>query len=131
MASEKLYTGINVQYPISQSIVSGKKVIETRTYPIPAKYLNTDLLLVETPGKDGLFEARITAIIKFTECKQYRNSSEFYRDSPRHLVKKGSKWAWSTKPKFGWTVEVVKKISPPRTLCGIKKGIVYTNGITL
>ena len=33
MGKKKSYVGINIQFPISQLIVDGKKTIETRTYP--------------------------------------------------------------------------------------------------
>ena len=38
----KRYTALNVQYPISQDILSGEKTIETRTYVIPEKYLGKE-----------------------------------------------------------------------------------------
>lgn len=128
--SKKSYTGINIQYPISQLIVDGKKTIETRTYPIPEKYLDQEMLLVETPGKEGKFKARVIAIIKFTNCFQYKTKKEFYSQSDRHCVTKDSIWAWSEGEKWGWDVILIKKISPPKVLSE-KKGIVYTKNITL
>ena len=109
---KKLYTGINIQWPISQSIFLGDKTIETRTYPLPQKYLNQEMLLVETPGPKGKFKARIIAIIKFTTCFKYKSKKSFYEDYSRHLVDKDSPWSWQEKDKYGWRVEVVKKISP-------------------
>ena len=38
--------GINIQFPISQLILSGDKTVETRTYPIPERYLGVDLALI-------------------------------------------------------------------------------------
>lgn len=127
---DKKYTGINIQWPISQLIIAGDKTIETRTYPIPKKYLNQEMLLIETPGKMGNFRARIVAIIKFTDCFQYRSSAEFYADSKLHSVTKDSPWAWNSKGKWGWKVEVIKKLDneiPAPT----EKGIVYTQSISL
>jgi len=127
--SNQLYTGINIQWPISQDIASGQKVVETRTYPIPEIYLNKEMLLVETPGPKGKFKARIIAIIKFTECHEYKNKKEFYNDSKKHLVTKDSPWAWKDKKKFGWKVEFIKEISPPQEVT--QRGIVYRTKMKL
>ena len=124
----KSYTGINIQWPISQEILSGKKTIETRTYPLPQKYLNEEMLLIETPGPQGDFKARITAIIKFTDCFLYKSPREFYADYARHLVDKNSPWAWRDKSKYGWKVEVIKEVKPHRRCA--KKGIIYTKHLT-
>ena len=123
--------GINIQFPISQDILLGSKTIETRTYPIPNSYLNKALVLIETPGKLGNFKARAIAIIKFTECFEYKSKSDFYKDSKKHLVTKGSKWAWKEKAKFGWRVVVIEKLFPFKDLSKIKKGIVYTKNISI
>lgn len=85
------------------------------------------MLLIETPGTQGKFKSRITATIKFTKCFKYKDPKSFYADYSRHFVDKDSPWAWD-KPKWGWHVEVVKVIEPPRVFEG-KKGIVYTKGI--
>lgn len=127
--SKQEYTGINIQWPISEDIVSGKKTIETRTYPIPQKYLNQKMVLVETPGKHGVFKARITAIIIFTDCFKYQSKKDFYKDSSKHLVTKGSKWAWRDKAKWAWKVEVVKKLKTP-VICKTK-GIIYRKNILI
>ena len=127
---KKEYVGVNIQYPISKDIVSGIKTIETRTYPLPAKYLNQDVVLIETPGRSKEFKARATAIIKFVKCFKYQNESEFYKDVSRHGVQKGSSWEWKDKPKYGWEVIVVELLSPPVYITK-KKGIRYTLGILI
>ena len=107
------YTGINIQYPISQLILSGEKTIETRTYPIPAKYLGQDMLMIETPGKTGKFKSRIVAIIRFDECFPYKSSKEFYKDTKGHCVTPDSNWAWTDeKPKWGWPVKYLALVKP-------------------
>ncbi len=127
----KTFTGINIQYPISTLILDGSKTIETRTYPIPKKLLGVDVLLIETPGKSGQFKARIAGIIKFTECFKYHNKREFEADYALHKVDRTSEWAWSNPlGKWGWRVKLVKTFPNPRTLT-TRKGIRYTNNITL
>lgn len=122
------YPGINIQWPISELILSGEKTVETRTYPIPEKYLNQEMVLIETPGPKGEFKARARAIIKFTDCFQYRNKKEFYADFERHRVSKDSTWAWLDKSKWGWEVHFIKD-TPRREVR--KKGIVYTAHILI
>jgi hypothetical protein len=125
----KLLPGINIQSPISELIASGEKIVETRTYEIPANYLNKEIYLIETPGKSRDFKARAIAIIKFTSCFPYGSKKEFYDDFDRHKVNKDSAWAWKDKPKWGWEVLLIKKI-PPKIVTS-KRGIVFTKKIEL
>lgn len=128
---KKTLPGINIQYPISRLIVEGTKTIETRTYPIPLKYVGIDLVLIETPGRTGNFKARIIGIIKFEESFQYSNSKLFYADQKKHFVAPDSIWAWKPdKPKWGWPVEVIKSFEKPIPLRG-KKGIRYAQSVTV
>lgn len=124
----KRLTGINIQWPISTLILNGKKTIETRTYPLPLKFLNQELLMIETPGKNGNFKARIVAIIKFIECFEYKSKKEFYQDVKNHCVSPDSEWAWKIKKKFGWKVVVIKVFNTPIT-APAKKGIVFTKDL--
>lgn len=131
MEGKKEYSGINIQWPISELILSGKKTIETRTYPIPKKYLNEEMILIETPGKKGKFKSRMRAIIKFTDCFEYKSKSSFYRDSARHCVTPNSEWAWQPeRGKWGWIVVVVKVFESPMALQK-RSGIKFSSGIVL
>ncbi len=131
MSKMKTYTGINIQYPISQLILNGQKTIETRTYPIPEKYLGQDMLMIETPGKTGKFKSRIVAIIRFDFCSQYKNSNAFYKDIKLHHVTPDSNWAWiEGKPKWGWKITKLVTIKSPIKITK-KIGIKFTNEISL
>lgn len=99
--------------------------METRTYPLPAAYLQRDIFLVETPGPCGNFKARITGIIRFTACWSYRDEEEFYADGARHLVGRDSPWRWQDKQKWGWAVEVVRAYDRPVVPQG-RRGIIFT-----
>jgi len=128
---KKTYSGINIQWPISELILSGEKTIETRTYPIPEKYINQDMILIETPGKKGKFKARMRGIIVFTECFKYKNKREFYKDSDKTCVTPESDWEYDvTKGKWGWRVLVKQEFDTPRPLKK-RSGIVYSNGIEI
>lgn len=129
--AKRTLTGINIQFPISQLIIDGSKVIETRTYPIPSHLIGKELAIVETPGKKGNFSARIIGTVIFKESFLYKNESEFYKDQDLHFVTKNSIWKWKPeKPKWGWVIQKVTKfkqpLSPPK-----KRGIVYTKNIEL
>jgi hypothetical protein len=121
----KTIPGVNVQWPISTLIVAGEKTVETRTYPLPQKYVGKELAMIETPGTSGKFKSRIVAIVRFEQSFQYRTKTEFIRDYKRHRVSEHSKWKWnSTKPKWGWPVKVLK-ILENSVPAPSKRGIIF------
>jgi hypothetical protein len=127
--AKKNYSGINIQYPISRLILDCKKVIETRTYPIPSCYVGQEMALIETPGKQGNFKARVVAIIKFGPSFKYVSKKNFYADSARHCVTPDSPWAWNdSKEKWGWPILDIVIL---RNAIPLKKrtGIVYSKNI--
>lgn len=130
MMAKKSYSGINIQWPISELILSGKKTIETRTYPIPKNYLNNEVVLIETPGKSGKFKSRARAIVIFTDCFCYKNKTQFYADVDKHCVDKFSPWAWKENAKWGWRLEVVRVFVNPKQIKN-RIGIRYTKSLTL
>jgi len=129
--ANKKYTGLNVQFPISQLIVSRRKTVETRTYPLPKKYLNIPLALIETPGRSARFRSRIIGLVVFSECIRYRNAKHFYSDFLKHRVSSVSPWRWTAaKPKWGWVISKVQHIDPP-VIFTRKKGIIYTRNVSV
>ncbi len=127
----KSYPGLNIQFPISRLILEGSKKIETRTYPIPTEYIGKEMLIIETPGKDGEFKARIVGLVKFGPSFAYESRRDFYLDEKRHCVSPSSPWKWqSDKPKWGWPILSVKQFSkeipaPP------KRGIKFTKVVSI
>lgn len=119
--------GINIQYPISRLILSGEKTVETRHYAISAAYQGRDLWLVETPGPEGKFKARVIAKICFGRCWKYESREAFYRDLSRHKVSPDSPWAWRSRPKWAWEIESVAPVILP--FYAAKIGRVYTREI--
>ncbi len=127
----RIVTGINIQYPISRLILNGEKTIETRTYPIPEQYINKEMAIIETPGKDGDFKARIIGTLVFGKSFCYASKGEFYKDDKKHCVTPDSPWKWEDgKPKWGWPILTVKALSKPRPAPEIK-GIKFTKNILL
>lgn len=126
----KILPGLNIQFPISRLILSGKKTVETRLYSLPKKYIGKDLLLIETPGSSGTFEARIVGLVRFSECFQYKSKKQFYEDQRRHFVDASSPYAWKDKKKWGWLVEHVEVLPAP-ILAPKRKGIRFTQAIAI
>lgn len=125
------YTGINIQYPISRLILSGAKIIETRTYPLPKKLIGVPVLMIETPGKIGSFSSRIVAIIVFGVPFKYASERDFYRDESRHKVTRDSAWAFNPqKGKWGWPIEQLSVLKRPQVMAR-RPGRIYSNGISL
>src|SRR4051812_17550560 len=106
---KQCFVGINIQWPISSRILDGTKTIETRTYPIPLKYIGKDLLIIETPGKEGKFKARIVGLVRFSGSFKYSSREHFAADHGRHLVSRDSPWFWKGKAKWGWEIVSVKR----------------------
>jgi len=123
----KKLPGINVRYPWSQYLIEGKKTIETRTYPIPTKFIGQEMAIIETPGKEK-FRARVVGIIVFGESFEYKTRKEFYGDADRHFVSADSEYAWKVGKKFGWPVVRVER--KERELPeGFRRGIVYARDV--
>ncbi len=122
------FTGINIQFPISQFILSGEKSLETRTYKIPDKYIGLKLLLIETPGPNRAFKARIVGTIIFKKSFKYLSKKTFYKDKGKHLVDENSIWKWGSKPKWGWPIAEVTAFHVPVD-APKRKGIVFTSNI--
>ena len=117
--------GINIQTPWARLLLSKKKQIETRTYPLPIKYLGQDLWLIETPGRLGKFKARVIGVIRFSGYKHYKSKAEFYEDCDLHLIQPGNHdYAWrSGVMKYGWVVESVREVD--EFVAPSPRGIVY------
>ena len=119
------FPGINVQAPWARLLLGKEKQIETRTYPLPMKYVGKDLWLIETPGKGGAFKARVIGIIRFSGSKEYESERAFYDDVDLHLIyPDNTDYAWQSHlRKFAWIVDKVKPFDEfPAPL---PRGIVY------
>jgi hypothetical protein len=128
----KTLPGVNIQYPISRCILSKKKTIETRHYPLPNKFIAKELWLIETPGPSGNFKARAIAIITIKNCFQYETAEAFYSDYKRHKVDASSKWKWHSdaRKKWGWQISKIIPLKQPITITK-RKGIRYTKSLSL
>jgi hypothetical protein len=121
--------GINIQWPWSEYILSGKKTIETRSYPIPKKHIGNPLAVIETPGKLKKGQkARIIGIVVFKSDIIYTSKKHWKGDKGKHLVIEGDAlFNFSpNKPKYGWIIDrfiSFKHLEAlPRT-----RGIVFAN----
>ena len=119
--------GINIQSPWSALLINGEKCVETRTYPLPKKYEGEKLALIETPGKDGDFKARIIGTITFSHSFQYPSKQAWVDDYNRHKVPdKNNNFGWKEdKEKWGWVVSDIIKFDEPQ-IAPENKGIIFT-----
>lgn len=118
--------GINIQQPWSQLLLNGDKTVETRTYPLPGKYVGKAFWLIETPGKYRNRVAMVVGIIVFETSILYLSRNQFIDDFKRHLVPVdhplfGFK---SDRAKYGWEVAEATAVTPFQPL--VRRGIVYT-----
>jgi hypothetical protein len=127
-------SGINIQWPWSEYIISGNKTIETRSYPIPKKHLGRPLAVIETPGKLKRGEkAKIVGIVVFSDYKKYHSKKEWKLDFEKHLVKVGDELFDfdKDKPKFGWKVSSIVKLDEPIYELPKSRGIVFARNCTV
>ena len=123
--------GVNIQWPWSQLIVSGKKTVETRSYKLPSKYVGRKLAIIETPGPRGKAEAgfskaRIVGTVVFSGSFRYSTRDSWMKDFSRHCVEVGDHlFAFDeSQEKWGWVISefegfVESKPAP------VKRGIVF------
>jgi len=133
MPKHREVPGIHIQWPWSQLILSGEKKVETRSYPLPKKYIGKTLAIIETPGPRGksaagIVKSRIIGVVEFSEAFRYQTKAQWQKDRERHLVDHSDpQFAFSTtKPKWGWVVSKVRPLAkpmpPPK-----KRGIVFAS----
>lgn len=120
--------GINIQIPWSSLLISGLKSVETRSYPIPAKYEGVELALIETPGKSRKFKSRIIGTITFSHSFKYPDKTSWIDDYNRHKVEDHDPmFGWKdNKPKYGWVVSKINKFEEPVYLSK-KQGRVFVS----
>jgi hypothetical protein len=121
--------GLNIQQPWSQLILSGKKKVETREYPLPKKFYGKELWLIETPGTSGKFKSRIIGKVLFVDCCEYKTKDDWEREKALHLVETDdSNYGFREgKKKFGWVVGAVEAVDP--FLAPSPRGIIYSGEI--
>lgn len=118
--------------------MSGKKTVETRTYPLPQKYIGVELAIIETPGprgkkEAGIDKARIVGTITFGEPFQYLSERQWKQDAKRHLVNASDiQFSWSSRGRIVWGWSVSKVTSLRRPLIAPKKrGIVFATSCSI
>jgi hypothetical protein len=125
--------GVNIQWPWSELLLTGQKLVETRSYPLPLKYKDQWLAVIETPGprgskEAGINKARIKGLIQFHDSFAYPHSKAWLEDYRRHLVSPDdASFAFDpNKEKWGWLVNrtllFAHSIEAPK-----KRGIVFAS----
>ena len=119
--------GINIQQPWSQLLLDGEKKVETRTYPLPERYCNRPMWLVETPGPDRTKRAMVVGVIVFAGSKEYLSRRFFRDDFDQHLVPEDHPLFGyrAERRKFGWMVSAKMRVDAFDP--GVRRGIIYTS----
>jgi hypothetical protein len=137
MSRYKIIDGINIQWPWSELLASGKKIIETRSYALPERLRGVELAIIETPGKNGkrdagIKSARIIGTIIFEKCYRYRSRGHWLKDRRKHCVPPdNSLFGFNyEKEKWGWVVKKVEKLDMP-VPPPAKRGIIFAKNCKL
>ncbi|MBX9765890.1 MAG: hypothetical protein K2X47_01345 [Bdellovibrionales bacterium] len=123
--------GINIQWPWSEMLLSGKKTVETRGYKLPDHYIGKPLALIETKNPNRKGKAKIIGVIRFEKSYLYETKTAWLKEKERHLVTPDDESFGfkATKPKWGWpVVEVfpIESVNPPR-----RRGIIFASSCTI
>lgn len=131
MKQSRTIQGLNIQWPWSELLLSGKKRVETRSYALPEKLKGVELAVIETAGprgkkEAGIHKARIIGTIVFESSFRYKNKKEWLADRGRHLVSQDdSLYGFkSEKQKWGWVVKSFTKLDKPAPAPS-KRGIIF------
>ena len=114
---------LEMQHPFSVLVVSGKKTIETRSYPLPDALLNVKIWIIESEkGRAGVSalpstfplqettKVRQIGWVTFNKCIEYKSKEEFESDAGKHLVDPNSGYGWNDeRPMFGWVIHTFQK----------------------
>lgn len=134
LARESQFPALNVQAPWAELLISGRKTVETRNYPMPTKYVGVPILIFQTPGRQKNVRRGAVGLAWFAESFCYPSIEAFDGDYNRHLVAKDSPdFAWNTnshKMKWGWPINKAVRFEEP-FLCAEPRGIVFTRQVTI
>ena len=125
--------GINIQAPWAEAILSGRKTIETRYYPMPKKWEGQPLAIIETPGRKGRFRSRVAGFIIFGRSHCYESKTAFLRDKSKHLVDPEDAvfgWRDEGKPKWGWPIVWSCRYTQELSMA-FRRGIRYSSAVPI
>lgn len=125
--------GINIQAPWAKAILTGRKTIETRCYPMPKQWEGQLLVIIETPGKKGGFSSRVAGFVIFGKSYRYDSRLSFMREQKAHLVEPEDPvfgWSEGSKPKWGWPVVKIYRYTQTLPL-GFRRGIRYSKAVPI
>ena len=125
--------GLNVQWPFSQLLLSGKKTIEVRAYALGHRgiaHADEDMWLVETIGRTEdanrnavcsdlampprPTKAQVIGIVRFASSKKYASTMAFRTDSLYHRIRPEGAYHWNGEgERHGWIVASARMIAEP------------------
>ena len=138
--------GLNIQWPFSQLLLMGAKLVEVSDCPLDLKdapMMDEQVWIVETRGDcikshtNAIVNnipithrpsaAQIVGTISFNSSQTYYYKHDFDKDRERHRIKRESKLDWDgNSTKHGWHVGSVQQIDKPISIGSTgKKGIFF------
>lgn len=103
--------GLNINdstQPFTEQILNGEKTIETRFDYLP--WMKNQTIAITRSGIGGPMQ--VVGFAKVVDIKTYANNKEFRNDEKNHLVAEGSKFDIDNRPKYGYVLDDVQKVTP-------------------
>ena len=96
--------GLYVRSPHAIDIAYGRKTVETRGYPMPAKHIGQWVAIIET----GSQKSGVVGLGLLSGWELYETEEQWAADVSCHRIPAGDKdYGWgTTKHKYGWHIAV-------------------------
>ena len=125
--------GLNIQWPFSQLLLAGAKIIEARGYELGYRNIAQaaeETWIVETKGPSAVASteavfsgvdvprrpdaAQIVGTVTFSRSDPYTDVESFRADATRHCVREGGKHDWSGEGSMhAWEIRSVRRLAVP------------------
>jgi hypothetical protein len=105
---------LNINTPIDEWLLTGKKTVETREYDLHPQVLGQRVALIRCAGKGSKnrLPQRLVGIVEFGRTNRYPSKEEWVADFERHCVPVDNmQFGWvEGRPKWGWEVTSTKRL---------------------
>jgi hypothetical protein len=132
---------LEMQTPFAMLLLTGRKTIETRAYPLPSELLHRRIQILQTKsGADAVSVlgvaveftkqeledkgASLIGWVIFDRVVEYTDRNSFEADESKHKVLKGSGYGWranDTTTLYGWVVKNYKRAVFDKQYTGITR----------
>ncbi|KAK9821506.1 hypothetical protein WJX74_004894 [Apatococcus lobatus] len=116
-------------------LLSGRKSVESRTYPLPEPCIGQKIWLLASGGTEnvsslgdtvapGCADAEIVGWVSFGSVMSYQSQAEWEQDASRHCVSAHSPYAWKpgvTTEIYAWEVASRGRLAVPQPLPAMER----------